>query len=89
MDVEQRPTSISRISLVDAQPNGQKRRSSESPKLLLAHRQGKTTILISHRPRVISRADWIVLLEQGQLRLQGSRESLHAKSGPHLGFLTP
>ena len=56
---------------------------------LLAHRQGKTTILISHRPRVINRADWIVLLEQGKLKLQGSLENLRSKPGDHLDFLIP
>ena len=56
---------------------------------LLLHRQGKTTILISHRPRVINRADWIVLLDQGKLKLQGSPEDLRSKRGDHLEFLTP
>jgi ATP-binding cassette, subfamily C, bacterial len=56
---------------------------------LLTHRQGKTTILISHRPRVIQRADWLVLLEQGQLLLEGSLEHLRFKPGQHLEFLTP
>ena len=56
---------------------------------LLFDRQGKTTILISHRPRVINRADWIVLLDQGKLKLQGSLEDLHSKAGDHLDFLTP
>ena len=56
---------------------------------LLYHRQGKTTILISHRPRVINRADWIVLLDQGKLLLQGSLEDLLSKSGVHIDFLTP
>jgi ATP-binding cassette subfamily C protein len=56
---------------------------------LLFHRQGKTTIVISHRPRVINRADWIVLLDQGQLKLQGSLEDLRSKAGDHLDFLTP
>jgi ATP-binding cassette, subfamily C, bacterial len=56
---------------------------------LLAHRQGKTTILISHRPRVITRADWIIYLEKGQLELQGSVEDLRSHSGAHLDFLTP
>ncbi len=56
---------------------------------LLFYRQGKTTILISHRPRVINRADWIVLLEQGKLKLQGSLEELHSKPGEHLDFLIP
>ena len=43
---------------------------------LLYARQGKTTVLISHRPALIQRADWIVVLEQGQLKLQGSRLDL-------------
>ena len=56
---------------------------------LLFHRQGKTTILISHRPRVIERADWIVLLEHGKLKLQGTVEELRSIPGDHLDFLTP
>jgi ATP-binding cassette subfamily C protein len=56
---------------------------------LLQHRRGKTTILISHRPRVINRADWIVFLEQGRLKLQGSVEELSSLPGDHLDFLTP
>lgn len=56
---------------------------------LLSHRQGKTTILISHRPRVINRADWIVLLEEGKLLLQGTLEDLRSQPGEHLDFLTP
>ena len=55
----------------------------------LSHRQGKTTILISHRPRVIMRADWIVLLEQGQVKRQGSFDELQKQTGNHLDFLTP
>ena len=54
---------------------------------LLSHRQGKTTILISHRPKVISRADWIVMLEQGRLKIQGSPEMLRHQTGEHLDFL--
>ena len=53
---------------------------------LLSHRRGKTTILISHRPRVIQRADWIVMLEQGQLKIQGSPEELRQLAGEHLDF---
>jgi ATP-binding cassette subfamily C protein len=56
---------------------------------LLYYRQSKTTILISHRPRVIQRADWIVLLEQGKLKMQGSVAELRSHSGDHLDFLTP
>lgn len=54
---------------------------------LLSHRQGKTTIMISHRPKVIQRADWIVLLEQGRLKLQGTPEELRHLPGEHLDFL--
>ena len=54
---------------------------------LLYHRQGKTTILISHRPKVIQRADWIVLLEEGRLKIQGSPETLRSFAGDHLDFL--
>jgi ATP-binding cassette, subfamily C, bacterial len=54
---------------------------------LLCHRQGKTTILISHRPKVINHADWIVLLEDGNLKLQGTQSDLRSKAGEHLDFL--
>ncbi len=56
---------------------------------LLSHRRDKTTILISHRPKVISRADWIVFLENGKLKLEGTPEDLRSKSGEHLDFLIP
>jgi ATP-binding cassette subfamily C protein len=56
---------------------------------LFEYRQGKTTILITHRPKVINRADWIVLIDQGKLKLQGSLQDLRTKSGDHLYFLIP
>ncbi|MUG97505.1 ATP-binding cassette domain-containing protein [Scytonema sp. UIC 10036] len=56
---------------------------------LLKHRQGKTTIMITHRPRVINRADWVILLEQGKLKLQGSVEELLSLEGEHREFLIP
>lgn len=56
---------------------------------VLSHRQGKTTILISHRPRVINRADWIVLLEQGKLKVAGYLDELKTQPGEHIDFLTP
>lgn len=56
---------------------------------LLYYRQDKTTIIISHRPRVILRADFTVLLDKGQLKLQGSPEELASLPGEHLDFLTP
>ncbi len=54
---------------------------------LLRHRQGKTTIMISHRPKVIQRADWIVLLEEGRLKIQGTPDTLRQIAGDHLDFL--
>jgi ATP-binding cassette, subfamily C, bacterial len=56
---------------------------------LLSSRQGKTTILISHRPRVISRADSIIFLEQGKVKIQGTPDELRAIDGKHLEFLSP
>ncbi|MBD2627746.1 peptidase domain-containing ABC transporter [Trichormus variabilis] len=56
---------------------------------LFKHRQGKTTILITHRPKVINRANWIVLLDQGKLKLEGVLEDLKTKPGDHLDFLIP
>lgn len=54
---------------------------------LLAFRGDRTTILISHRSQVIRRADWIVLLEQGRLKVQDSLKNLQAQPGNHLDFL--
>jgi ABC-type bacteriocin/lantibiotic exporter with double-glycine peptidase domain len=54
---------------------------------LLYHRQGKTTLLISHRPKVIQRADWIVLLDRGRLNICGTPAELRRIPGEHLSFL--
>ncbi|WP_100904467.1 peptidase domain-containing ABC transporter [Nostoc flagelliforme] len=54
---------------------------------LLFHRIGKTTIIISHRPKVIGRANWIVLIESGRLKIQGAPEELRHQPGTHLDFL--
>ncbi|MDZ8092217.1 MAG: peptidase domain-containing ABC transporter [Nostoc sp. DedQUE05] len=54
---------------------------------LLSHRHNQTTILISHRPKVIQRADLIVFLEQGRLKIQGTPEELRSLPGEHLDFL--
>mgnify|MGYP001554913723 CR=1 FL=1 len=56
---------------------------------ILESRQGKTTIIISHRPRVIVKSDWIVLLEQGKLELEGTPEELSQIAGEHKEFLNP
>lgn len=54
---------------------------------ILSHRQGKTTILISHRPPVIRQADWVIMLAEGKLLLQGSIEDLFKQAGEHWQFL--
>ncbi|HLO84447.1 MAG TPA: peptidase domain-containing ABC transporter [Nostocaceae cyanobacterium] len=56
---------------------------------LFKHRQGKTTILISHRPQVISKAECVILLDKGRLKIQGSVTDLLAQQGEHLNFLIP
>ena len=56
---------------------------------VLSERQHQTTILISHRPRVILRADLVVYLERGELKLTGTPAELLQISGNHLDFLTP
>ena len=43
---------------------------------LLAQRQGLTTVMVSHRPGVILRCDWVVYLEQGRVRFEGPPESM-------------
>jgi ATP-binding cassette subfamily B protein/ATP-binding cassette subfamily C protein len=55
---------------------------------LLASRKGQTTILITHRPSVVNRADWIVLMDQGKVELQGSLETFLSQTGEHMKFLT-
>jgi ATP-binding cassette subfamily B protein/ATP-binding cassette subfamily C protein len=54
---------------------------------LLDYRQGQTTIIISHRPSAINHADWIVLMAGGQLKLEGSIETLRSVPGEHIKFL--
>ena len=54
---------------------------------LLCYRQGQTTMMISHRPKVIERADYIIMLDRGQLQIQGTPEELRAIPGEHQDFL--
>ncbi|MFM6200958.1 MAG: peptidase domain-containing ABC transporter, partial [Dolichospermum sp.] len=56
---------------------------------LLEYRTGKTTILITHRPSVIHRANWIVFIAKGQVKIQGTPDTFLSKPGEHLQFLTP
>jgi ABC-type bacteriocin/lantibiotic exporter with double-glycine peptidase domain len=54
---------------------------------LLESRQGKTTILISHRPSVNRRADYVIYLNEGQLELQGTLDQILQIQGKHSLFL--
>jgi ABC-type bacteriocin/lantibiotic exporter with double-glycine peptidase domain len=55
---------------------------------LLQHRTGLTTIMISHRPSVIVRCDWVVYLEKGRVRYQGSPSDL-SNTAPLAPYLLP
>ncbi|MDJ0632691.1 MAG: peptidase domain-containing ABC transporter [Xenococcaceae cyanobacterium MO_188.B29] len=55
---------------------------------LFSSRKGKTTIIISHSPTVISRADWIIQIDRGQLQLTGDPQELRQLPGVHNQFLT-
>ena len=46
---------------------------------LVTQRQGKTTLLISHRDSVVSRSDWVILLDQGKVMLEGTSEQLRSQ----------
>lgn len=43
---------------------------------LMEHRRGQTTVMVSHRPSVILRADWIVFMERGRVRHQDAPSAL-------------
>ena len=45
---------------------------------LLRQRKGMTTVVISHRPSVILRCDWLVLLERGGVAAQGRPQDLRS-----------
>ncbi|MGB3517925.1 MAG: ATP-binding cassette domain-containing protein, partial [Elainellaceae cyanobacterium] len=54
---------------------------------LIHYRQGKTTLIISHRPQVVRRADWLVFLDNGQLKATGTPAELSQVAGEHTAFL--
>ncbi|MGD1901795.1 MAG: peptidase domain-containing ABC transporter [Geitlerinemataceae cyanobacterium] len=56
---------------------------------VLASRRGRTTILISHRPNTIERAEWIVWLEAGEVKFSGAISEFRQQPGAQLGFLNP
>ncbi|QUS60438.1 peptidase domain-containing ABC transporter [Synechocystis sp. PCC 7338] len=56
---------------------------------LLTKRQGKTTILISHRPKVINCADWIIFLQSGKVKFSNTIENFRSEFGNASDFLSP
>lgn len=51
---------------------------------LLAFRSGLTTLLISHRPSVIARCDFLLYLDRGQLKYQGLISEVDVGQSPDL-----
>jgi ABC-type bacteriocin/lantibiotic exporter with double-glycine peptidase domain len=56
---------------------------------VLSARRSRTTILISHRPRVVLRADIVVYLDRGAIELVGTPSELVKIPGKHRDFLQP
>ena len=56
---------------------------------VLNDREGKTTILISHRPRVILRSDFVVYIDGWRVKLTATPAELSSIPGDHIDFLTP
>ncbi len=46
-----------------------------------------SSILISHRPSVVQLADWIVMLEEEHLSIQGTPADLRQQAEVHLSFI--
>ncbi len=51
---------------------------------VIGHRQGLTTIVVSHRPSVIARCDNLIYIDRGQIRFQGGRQEAAKHSLPEL-----
>ncbi|WP_416309608.1 hypothetical protein [Spirulina sp. 06S082] len=56
---------------------------------LLSHRKGQTTLLISHRPNIIERADWVFWIDEGTVKFGGTMTDFRTRSPEHLSFLNP
>ncbi|MEM9976106.1 MAG: peptidase domain-containing ABC transporter [Cyanobacteria bacterium P01_D01_bin.2] len=54
---------------------------------LLVHRNGHTTVLISHRSSVNRLVDWVSVINNGEADIAGSPEYLLKQEGGHLQFL--
>lgn len=56
---------------------------------LLQFREGRTTILISHRPSVIARCDFLLYMENGQLKFTGPLSEVDPQRAPALARFLP
>ena len=54
---------------------------------LLMHRQGHTTVLISHRSSVNRIVDWVAVINDGEADIAGPPDYLLGQEGGHLQFL--
>jgi ATP-binding cassette subfamily C protein len=54
---------------------------------ILTYRKGKTTIMISHSPSVIEQADWIIMLENGHVMMEGTPDNFRHQGGHQAKFL--
>ena len=48
---------------------------------LQTERKGKTTLIVSHRLSAVHQADWIIVLDQGQIVEEGRASDLLAQEG--------
>jgi subfamily B ATP-binding cassette protein MsbA len=53
---------------------------------LEALKEGRTTLIIAHRLSTVEKADWIVVMDQGQVVEQGDHKSLMAKQGAYFSL---
>ena len=50
-------------------------------------RQGKTTIIVSHRLSAIQHADWVIVMDQGSIIEEGKPDDLLAQKGWYLSLI--